>query len=58
MKEINKDLVEVVRCDNCKSLDAGANESSCWYGCKIFKREVYPSFYCAYGERRNENENS
>lgn len=58
MEDANKDLVEVVRCDECVSLDVGANESCCWYDCKIFKREVYPSFYCGYGERRKDNEDS
>ena len=56
MDESNKNMIEVVRCDDCVSLDAGANESKCWYNCTLLKREVYPSFYCGYGERRSEDE--
>lgn len=50
--------IDIVNCDDCVSLDAGANESYCWYNCKLFKHEVYPSFFCAYGERRKNDEDS
>lgn len=51
-------VTEIVFCDYCKNLDAGANESECWYQCKWLKKDVYPSFFCGHGERRIDDEDS
>ena len=48
------DVTEVVRCKECKYLNAGENEVDTWYRCRILRREVDCEFFCGYGERDNE----
>lgn len=47
------DRVDVVRCKDCKYLNAGENEVDAWYRCRIKKIDVDSDFYCADGERRD-----
>ena len=49
------DAVPVVRCEDCKYLNAGKNEVDAWYRCKLKRIDVEPDFYCADGERRKGN---
>lgn len=49
------DVVEVVRCGDCKYLDKGENDSESWCECtahfgKYF--DVDEDDFCSYGERR------
>ncbi len=52
---LNKaDVVEVVRCKDCKHLDKGENDSESWCECtRIFGTyfDVSEDDYCSYGER-------
>lgn len=46
------DVVEVVRCGNCKH--SNEDGTICRYS---VGRAVEPTHYCSYGERKNENSN-
>lgn len=51
------DVVEVVRCKDCKHLDKGENDSESWCECtahfgKYFA--VNEDDFCSYGERKDE----
>lgn len=52
---LNKaDVVEVVRCKDCKHLDKGENDSESWCECvRIFGTyfDVSEDDFCSYGER-------
>lgn len=43
-------LPQVVYCEKCRRYDCGSNETDIWSRCRLLKCEVYPEFYCAYGE--------
>jgi len=51
--KVNKNLVEVVRCKDCKYSEPNGK-----YGCKLYHYQRYethemkPDDYCSYGERR------
>lgn len=48
------DVVEVVRCKECKHLDKGENDSESWCECtRIFGTyfDVSEDDFCSYGER-------
>lgn len=48
------DVVEVVRCKDCKHCDIGENEVDAWCDCRIFNISGSEDFYCSCGERRND----
>ena len=54
---IEESGVEIIHCEECQFLNAGANESDVWYQCSMLRyKDVYPSFFCAFGERRKGDE--
>lgn len=51
------DVVEVVRCKDCKHLDKGENDSESWCECvRIFGTyfDVSEDDFCSYGEKETE----
>lgn len=51
------DVVEVVRCKDCKWQDKGENECESWNLCRhnvIEHFAIYDEHFCSWGERREE----
>lgn len=48
------DVVEVVRCNECKYCDMGENGFDAWCDCRLLRIGCDPLFYCERGERRND----
>lgn len=51
------DVVEVVRCKDCKWQDKGKNECESWNMCRhnvIEYFAIYDEHFCAWGERRED----
>lgn len=52
------DVVEVVRCKDCKWQDKGENECESWNMCKhnvIEHFAIYDEHFCKWGERREDD---
>ena len=49
------DVVEVVRCKDCRENDKTGYETADFGYCRCLNREVQDCFYCAHGERRADN---
>ena len=52
---VQRDLVEVVRCKDCKHW----NNACCGLGngdCHVLARLTFERFFCSYGERRTDHE--
>ena len=61
-KEPTADVVEVVRCKDCKCSEhcypaksVGEEAVEAWY-CKIRIKHMLPNDFCSYGERRTDND--
>ena len=53
------DVVEVVRCKDCKWQDKGENECESWNLCRhnvIEHFAIYDEHFCGWGERREDGE--
>lgn len=48
------DVVEVVRCKDCKNLVNTTINANCFLICDISDMEIAPEDFCSYGERREE----
>ena len=48
------DVVEVVRCNDCKNLVNTTINANCFLICDISDMEIAPEDFCSHGERREE----
>lgn len=48
------DVVEVVRCEDCKYCNIGETEDEAWCECSLFNIGGVADFYCKAGERRDD----
>ena len=48
------DVVEVVRCKDCKNLVNTTINANCFLICDISDMEIAPEDFCSHGERREE----
>lgn len=56
---LTADVVEVVRCKDCKWQDKGENECESWNMCRhnvIEHFAIYDEHFCKWGERREDGE--
>lgn len=42
-------------CRECRFADIGGNGVESWRYCKVKYRNIYPTDFCSYGQRREEN---
>lgn len=49
------DVVEVVRCKDCREHDTTGYETADFGYCRCLNREVQDCFYCAHGEKGETN---
>lgn len=52
-EEKKPDLVEVIRCENCKFYDTAEYDQGTKCVCRLYNRQMYNDDFCSYAIRRN-----
>ena len=53
---IEIEMKPLVLCEDCRWYESGENDVDAWKWCRAHRKDVYPKFFCADGEKRGEDE--